>query len=204
MTFGDEEVDHLAGALDIVDTHIGYAAVEDGLEYADARRQPRCYRLVTEGQDAGKEDQTRRLVGVEKLQIFDRALGVVLGYGRSARRIRATRASFSRPTRMLEKVWIADIRGDDQDHVRAAEAQAASHGIGRIAGDRDRLVDLQPRGFSDLLRVVDCPRYRRDRNFSDPGDVFDGCGRGIRHCALPCVSLLRVSLNPDLEIKTSS
>lgn len=46
-----------------------------------------------------------------------------------------------------------NIGGNDQDHVGAAEAQAAGHGIRGVTGDRDRLVDLQPRRFCNLSGV---------------------------------------------------
>ncbi len=63
----------------VVHPNIGYAAVEYGFEDADARRQPRGNCFVAEGQDAGKENQAGRLIGIQKFEIFDGALSVVLG-----------------------------------------------------------------------------------------------------------------------------
>ena len=78
MALGQQQIDRFSGAFGIVDADIGDAAIEDGFEDADARRQLRRHSLVAKGQNAGEKDQARRLVGTKELQIFEAALGIVL------------------------------------------------------------------------------------------------------------------------------
>ena len=50
MTFGNQQVNGLAGPGYVVQPDIGYAAIVDWLEHANARRQPRCDVLMAERQ----------------------------------------------------------------------------------------------------------------------------------------------------------
>ncbi len=79
------------------------------------------------------------------------------------------------------EIRVADVGRDDEDHVGAAKAQAAGHGIRRVAGDGNRLMNLQACRIGHLLRRVDGARDRGNRNLGNAGDIFNGCGRGIRH-----------------------
>jgi hypothetical protein len=181
VALGDQQVDRLAGALDVVDTDIGNAALVDGLEDADARRQAGRHGLVAEGQDAGEQDQPGRLVGIEEFQIFQPALRVVVGMADEDAVAVRPRLVFQAHQDVGE-IRVADIGRHDEDHVRTAEAQAARHRVRRVAGDGDRLVDLQPRRVRHLFRHVDRPGNGRNRDLRDPRNIFDRGGAGRRHC----------------------
>ncbi len=115
--------------------------LKTGFEDADAWRQPGRHRLVAERQDAGKEDQTGGLVGIQELQIFEAALGIVLRMADED--AVAMGAGFVlQADQNVGEIRVADIGGHDENHVGAAEPQAARHGVRRVAGDGDRLVDL--------------------------------------------------------------
>ncbi len=74
----------------------------------------------------------RRLVGIEEFQIFEAALRIVLRMADQDAVAMGAGFVFEADEDVGE-IRIADIGRDDEDHVGATKAQAAGHGIGRVA-----------------------------------------------------------------------
>ncbi|MCY1229315.1 hypothetical protein D9M72_416780 [compost metagenome] len=156
---------------------------------------------MAERKNAGKQDQAGRLVRVEEFQIFQPALGIILGMPDQHAVAMGSRFVF-KANQDAGEVRITDVGRDHEYHVRAPQPQAARHRVGGVARQRNGLIDLQPRGLGNLLRHVNGPRNCRDRHFGDPGDIFDGCGGGIGHSVglgLCCETLHRLAWRSNAQ-----
>ncbi len=185
MTLRDEMLGRDAGALEIVDADEGDRAAGNRLVDRHHGRQARLAVVLAEaiGQVAGEEDEPVGLVGADEAQIVGFAAGIVLGIA-DQHAIAALAGLGLEPDEDVGEVRIAHVGGEDEDHVGAAHAQRARHGIGGVAGLRDGGGDAQTRRVGHLGGLVDGSAHRGDGHACQGRDILDSGQFLLLHSAL--------------------